>query len=169
MLTSCAFQLFFGRIYTFYSTKWVFLSAIILFEIGSALCGAAPTSVAFIIGRSIAGIGCAGVFSGVIIIMTQTIPLAKRGAWQGGFGAVFGIASIVGPLLGGKSCHEVKRFHYSNQSHQELLLPTYLGDGVRPAVCHLPFLTNTIRLLYQSPNWSYHIRGHRSYPSCARP
>jgi MFS family permease len=102
MLTSCAFQLLFGRIYTFYSTKWVFLAAIILFEIGSALCGAAPTSVAFIVGRSIAGIGSAGVFSGVIVIITQTIPLAKRGAFQGGFGAMFGIASIIGPLLGGK-------------------------------------------------------------------
>jgi MFS family permease len=106
MLTSCAFQLLFGRIYTFYSTKWVFLTAIVLFEIGSAIDGAAPTSIAFIVGRAIAGIGSAGVFSGVIIIITQTVPLAKRGAYQGGFGAVFGIASIVGPLLGGKSLLE---------------------------------------------------------------
>jgi MFS family permease len=103
MLTSCAFQLFFGRIYTFYSTKWVFLAAIVFFDIGSALCGAASTSVGFIVGRAIAGIGSARVFSGVIVIITQTIPLAKRGAYQGGFGAVFGIASIIGPLLGGKS------------------------------------------------------------------
>jgi MFS family permease len=89
--------------YTFYSIKWAFLAAIVLFEIGSALCGAARTSVAIIVGRAIAGIGSSGVFSGVIVIITQTIPLAKRGAYQGGFGAVFGIASIIGPLLRGKS------------------------------------------------------------------
>jgi MFS family permease len=45
MLTSCAFQLFFGKVYTFYNTKWVFLSAIIIFEVGSVLCGAAPSSI----------------------------------------------------------------------------------------------------------------------------
>ncbi|MCJ1243995.1 hypothetical protein MMC30_001192 [Trapelia coarctata] len=42
LLTSCAIQLLFGRIYTFYAIKWVFLPAIALFEIGSAVCGAAP-------------------------------------------------------------------------------------------------------------------------------
>jgi MFS family permease len=82
-LTSCAFQLFFGRIYTFYSSIWVFLAAIVLFEIESALCGAAPNLIAFIVGRAIAGIGSAGVFTSVIIIVTQTIPLARRGAYSG--------------------------------------------------------------------------------------
>ncbi|KAF4624131.1 hypothetical protein G7Y89_g14042 [Cudoniella acicularis] len=102
MLTSCAFQLLFGKLYTFYSMKWVFLSAILLFEIGSAIDGAAPNSVVFIVGRAIAGLGSSGIFSGAIIIMTQSVPLEKRGAYQGGFGAVFGWASVIGPLLGGE-------------------------------------------------------------------
>jgi MFS family permease len=94
-------MLLFGKIYTFYSTKMVFLSAIGLFEIGSALCGVAPNSTAFIVGRAIAGLGSSGIFGGAIVIMVHTIPLAKRPMYQGLFGAVFGIASVVGPLLGG--------------------------------------------------------------------
>jgi hypothetical protein len=74
--------LFFGRIYTFYSSIWVFLAAIVLFEIESALYGAAPNLIAFIVGQAIASIGSARVFTSVIIIVTQTIPLARRGAYS---------------------------------------------------------------------------------------
>lgn len=52
MVTTCSLQLFYGKIYTYYSPKWVYLIAIALFELGSAVCGAAPTSNAFIIGRA---------------------------------------------------------------------------------------------------------------------
>ncbi|KAL1897323.1 hypothetical protein Sste5346_004059 [Sporothrix stenoceras] len=101
LLATCAFQLMFGKGYMFYSIKTVFLSAVGLFEVGSAVCGAAPSSVAFIIGRAIAGIGAAGIFSGVIIIIVYAVPLHKRPLYQGMFGAVFGLASVIGPLLGG--------------------------------------------------------------------
>jgi hypothetical protein len=67
----------------------------------SIVCGAAPNSKAFIVGRAIAGVGSAGVFSGCVNIMVITIPLHKRPMYQGLFGAVFGIASVAGPLLGG--------------------------------------------------------------------
>jgi MFS family permease len=83
MLTACGFILVFGRVYTFANTKecigrldsnysililsqWVFLSGIALFEIGSALCGAAPNSIALILGRAIAGLGSSGIFTGAI-------------------------------------------------------------------------------------------------------
>ncbi|GKT40974.1 efflux pump aflT [Colletotrichum spaethianum] len=101
LLTTCAFQLLFGKLYAFFSIKHVFLSSVLLFEVGSALCGAAPSSVAFIIGRAIAGIGGAGIFAGTIVIMVHSVPLHRRPKYQGAFGAVFGIASVVGPLLGG--------------------------------------------------------------------
>lgn len=101
LLATCAFQLMFGKFYMFYSIKTVFLTAVGLFEIGSAVCGAAPSSVAFIVGRAIAGIGAGGIFSGVIIIIVYAVPLHKRPLYQGMFGAVFGLASVIGPLLGG--------------------------------------------------------------------
>ncbi|KUI71427.1 Putative HC-toxin efflux carrier TOXA [Cytospora mali] len=101
LLTNCAFQLSFGKLYTFYSVKWVLLTTILFFEVGSAICGAAPSSVAFIVGRAIAGLGSAGIMSGAITVIVYAIPLHKRPLFQGLFGAVFGLASVIGPLLGG--------------------------------------------------------------------
>jgi len=66
LLPCCAFQLLFGKIYTYYAVKAVFLTSILLFEVGSALCGAAPSSTAFIIGRAISGMGAAGIFAGSV-------------------------------------------------------------------------------------------------------
>lgn len=101
MLTSCGFILLYGRVYTFFPTKPVFLSGIFLFEAGSALCGAASSSVVLIVGRAIAGFGSSGIFTGAILIMLNTVPLHRRPMLQGLFGACFGVASVAGPLLGG--------------------------------------------------------------------
>ncbi|KAI0008828.1 MFS general substrate transporter [Xylariaceae sp. FL0662B] len=100
-LTTAASQLLFGRVYKFYDLKRTFLLTVLVFETGSALCGAAPSSIAFIIGRALAGLGGAGIFTGTMLIMIPMVPLRKRPAFQGVFGIVFGIASSVGPLLGG--------------------------------------------------------------------
>ncbi|EON96442.1 putative mfs aflatoxin efflux protein [Phaeoacremonium minimum UCRPA7] len=81
--------------------KNTFLAAVLLFEVGSAICGSAPNSVAFIIGRAIAGLGAGGVQSGVIVIIVYAVPLQKRPLYQGLFGAVYGIASVIGPIVGG--------------------------------------------------------------------
>jgi EmrB/QacA subfamily drug resistance transporter len=101
MLTSAGFILLYGRIYTFFPTKAVFLSGICLFEIGSAVCGAAQSSTMLIVGRAIAGLGSSGIFTGAILIMLNTVPLRRRPLLQGLFGACFGVASVAGPLLGG--------------------------------------------------------------------
>lgn len=101
LLTMSAFQLLFGRIYTFYSPKWVYIACVGLFELGSLVCGAAPNSVALILGRAIAGLGSAGIMSGAIVIIVYLVPLEKRPAYTGIFGAVFAVASVAGPLLGG--------------------------------------------------------------------
>lgn len=101
LFTSCAFQLIVGRFYTFYSPKYVFLGSVLLFEIGSAICGATPTSEGFIWGRAIAGLGSAGIFSGAITLTLYIIPLQNQPIFVATLGSMFGIASIVAPLLGG--------------------------------------------------------------------
>ncbi|KAI5918392.1 MFS general substrate transporter [Camillea tinctor] len=100
-LTTAASQFFFSKIYKFYDIKWIFLASVFLFEVGSAICGAAPSSISFILGRAIAGIGGSGIFSGVTIILFHLVPLRKQPLFQGIFGGVFGLASVLGPLLGG--------------------------------------------------------------------
>ena len=87
--------------YTVFPVRSVLLASTLLFEVGSAICGAAPTSTAFIIGRAICGIGAAGLFSGTIVCIVNIVPLHQRPKYQGMFGALFGIASIIGPLIGG--------------------------------------------------------------------
>ncbi|KAJ7253911.1 major facilitator superfamily domain-containing protein [Mycena rebaudengoi] len=101
LLATAATQLLFGKFYTFLSIKWVYVSAIGFFEVGSVLCGAAPTSTVFILGRAVAGVGNAGIFSGALVIMANTVPLSKRPIYTGIVAGMAGIASVAGPLLGG--------------------------------------------------------------------
>ncbi|EIT74774.1 hypothetical protein AFCA_006656 [Aspergillus flavus] len=100
-LTSTALQPSYGRIYKIFSVKWGFLIAVLIFEIGSLICAVAPSSTVLIVGRAVAGIGVAGIFSGALVIISMTVPLPKRPLVFGMFGMVWGIASIAGPLLGG--------------------------------------------------------------------
>lgn len=125
LLPGCSFTLVFGRLYQLYPIKTVYLYVtsspiaffllvihlicllistricVTIFEIGSAVCGAAPNSGALIAGRTVAGLGSAGLFSGTVIILVHTIPLRKRPIFQAGFGAIFGLSSVIGPLIGG--------------------------------------------------------------------
>ncbi|KAL5121849.1 MFS sugar transporter [Pleosporales sp. CAS-2024a] len=101
LLTTCATQLMYGKFYTFYSIKWVYLIALFIFEIGSLICGVAPNSTALIIGRAVAGVGAAGIFSGAVLIIASTVPLRSRPTYMGLIGGMYGIASVAGPLMGG--------------------------------------------------------------------
>jgi MFS family permease len=67
LLTSCTCQLAYGRIYQLFAIKWVFMSGIIVFEVGSLICALAPTSSAFIAGRAISGLGFAGIGTGALM------------------------------------------------------------------------------------------------------
>jgi MFS family permease len=82
LFTLCGLQLFFGKLYTLFSIKWVFIISVVIFEIGSAICGGARTSGALIVGRAIAGVGAAGNFSGLTVVTVYTLPLEKRPACE---------------------------------------------------------------------------------------
>lgn len=101
LLTSCSFMLVGGKLYTLFDPKWVYLGALVVFEVGSAICGGAPNSTSLIVGRAIAGLGQAGLFQGTIIIVVYIVPLHKRPQIMGLGGMVFGIACAIGPLVGG--------------------------------------------------------------------
>lgn len=101
LLTTAALQLLFGKFYTFLSIKWVYLTAIFIFEVGSLICGVAQNSVTLIIGRAVAGLGAAGLFAGALLILAHSVPLAKRPLYTGMIGGIYGVASVAGPLLGG--------------------------------------------------------------------
>jgi len=98
LLTTCAFQLTYGKLYGFVSIKWTYFFALTVFEVGSLICGIAPTSAALIVGRAVAGVGAAGLFSGCIIIISRVAPPPNRPMWTALVGGMFGIASVVGPL-----------------------------------------------------------------------
>ncbi|KAK6223141.1 major facilitator superfamily transporter [Colletotrichum tabaci] len=89
LLTTCTFQLTFGKLYSLFSIKLVYLISIIIFEVGSAVCGAAPRSTVLILGRAIAGVGCAGILSGTFTIIAVIIPLPKRPAYTGLVGGFY--------------------------------------------------------------------------------
>ncbi|KAH6894421.1 major facilitator superfamily domain-containing protein [Thelonectria olida] len=101
LLTTTALQPMYGAIYKLFNVKIAYLAAIFIFEIGSLVSAVAPTSPAFIVGRAIAGIGTAGLFSGSIVILSLIMPLEKRPLAFGLVGGMWGIASVAGPLLGG--------------------------------------------------------------------
>jgi len=100
LLTTTSLQPSFGKIYTFFNVKWTYIAALLIFEFGSVLCGAAVNSTMLIVGRAVAGMGAAGLFSGGMTIIAYSVPLRKRPIYIGLLSSTFGIASVVGPLLG---------------------------------------------------------------------
>ncbi|BCS19563.1 MDR family MFS transporter [Aspergillus puulaauensis] len=101
LLTVTAFQPAFGSVYKTFNAKFTYLVSVLVFEGGSIMCAAAPSSVVFILGRAIAGIGAAGLYQGALGIVGLTVKLEKRPFYLGLVLSVFGIAACLGPPLGG--------------------------------------------------------------------
>ncbi|RAL61284.1 hypothetical protein DID88_010363 [Monilinia fructigena] len=109
LLTACAFQPLYGRIFTLFSIKWTYLTANILFELGSLICGVAPNSVTLIVGRAIAGVGSAGILTGSFVVVAHSVPMHKRPVFTAAVGLMFGVGAtgyswsssmIIGLLVG---------------------------------------------------------------------
>ena len=97
----CVFQLLYGRFYSVLPITWTFLAALGTFEVGCLICGIAPSSIALIIGRVVAGLGAAGIYPGTVLIARNTLSPRRRSACIGMIGALYGITAIVGPVFGG--------------------------------------------------------------------
>jgi MFS family permease len=101
LLVQTAFLLLYGQILRVYPSKWVLVSSIAIFEAGSLACALAQNVNVLIAGRTVSGVGAAGIFIALLQIIAQVTRLEDRPRLLGMFGAVFAVASVIGPLMGG--------------------------------------------------------------------
>jgi EmrB/QacA subfamily drug resistance transporter len=91
----------YGKLGDLYGRKRMLQGAIVIFLVGSALCGAAQSLPMLIAFRAIQGLGAGGLIVLTMAAVGDVVPPRDRGRYQGLFGAVFGVSSVLGPLLGG--------------------------------------------------------------------
>jgi EmrB/QacA subfamily drug resistance transporter len=91
----------YGKLGDLYGRKIVLQTAIVIFLVGSALCGIAQGMTELIAFRALQGLGAGGLMVTTIAVVGDIIPPRDRGKYQGLFGAVFGVSTVIGPLLGG--------------------------------------------------------------------
>lgn len=90
-----------GKMYTLFNAKYLYLACLLLFEAGSALCGAAPTMNALIGGRVLAGLGGAGLYIGVMTLLSVNTTEQERPSYIGLTGLTWGMGTVLGPIVGG--------------------------------------------------------------------
>lgn len=119
----------FGKLYGLFDCKWVYITSAILFNVGSAICGAAPNLEALIVGRVIAGVGGNGMYIGVINILSVFTSDRERPTYLGLNGVVWGVGTILGPVIGGAFAESSATWRwafYINLCVAALCAPVYL-------------------------------------------
>lgn len=100
-MTNGGFQTTWGKGYKYFPLKSTFLASVFVFELGSLICALAPNSTTLIVGRAINGLGAAGIGTGAYTIITFVAEPQRRAMFTGIIGVSYGIASVIGPLIGG--------------------------------------------------------------------
>jgi MFS family permease len=100
-LAAASLLLPWGKFYAVFDSKWLYIISVVIFEAGSALCGGASSMDALIVGRAIAGFGAIGIYIGVLEIIATNTSDKERPTYIGLAGAMWGFASVLGPVLGG--------------------------------------------------------------------
>ncbi|KAF7298509.1 Major facilitator transporter-like protein [Mycena kentingensis (nom. inval.)] len=110
IIAQTVFLLFYGQLLSIFPAEWVLIATVAIFEAGSLVCGLAQDVNQLIAGRTLSGVGAGGMYVAMIQVLGQGTRLEDRPRLFGLFGAVFGVASIVGPLLGGALTDHVRLF-----------------------------------------------------------
>jgi MFS family permease len=100
-MTFGGFQPASGKFFKYFPLKASFLGSIFVFVIGSLICAVSQNSTTFVVGRAFAGVGAAGVATGAFTMITFAAEPKVRPGLIGLVGAVYGLSSVVGPILGG--------------------------------------------------------------------
>ncbi|KAK0725996.1 major facilitator superfamily transporter [Lasiosphaeris hirsuta] len=90
-----------GKLYAKYNAKWVFVTNVVLFLAASAVCGAGPNMTAVIIGRVFLGVSGSAIYCGILFLMTVLCEERERGLYISLAGAVWGVGTVLGPVVGG--------------------------------------------------------------------
>ncbi|KAJ3007878.1 UNVERIFIED_CONTAM: hypothetical protein HDU68_003307 [Siphonaria sp. JEL0065] len=101
MLCSGSTGILYGRLSDIFGRKPAYLTALVLFEVGSVVCATAQSMNMLIVGRAITGVGGGGIATLGVIIVSDIVSLKDRGKFQGLTGAIYGLSSMIGPVLGG--------------------------------------------------------------------
>ncbi|KAN0090117.1 MFS general substrate transporter [Hyaloscypha variabilis] len=117
-----------GWCYAVFEIKYLMIGSIVIFETGSALCGASPTMNAMIFGRVIAGIGGAGMYLGALTYISVFTPLSTKPIYNALIGLCWGTGCILGPIIGGSFAVSKATWRwafYINLPLAALLSPVY--------------------------------------------
>ncbi|KAL8638513.1 MAG: hypothetical protein Q9228_004336 [Teloschistes exilis] len=101
LVAAAGTNLVWGKIYAQFDAKILYLICVFFFEAGSAICGAAPTIDALIIGRAICGFGGAGLYLGVMTLLSVNTTEHERPTYIGFTGLTWGAGTVLGPIIGG--------------------------------------------------------------------
>ncbi|KAF1359038.1 MFS general substrate transporter [Lizonia empirigonia] len=137
-------NLLWGKVYAQFNVKWTYIISVFVFEVGSALCGAAPNIDSLIVGRAICGVSGAGMYVGLMTQLAVTTTIKERPTYVGGAGLIWGVGTVLGPIIGGAFTDSSATWRWSfyiNLCVGAVCAPVYLfllpSNDPRPGVSFL--------------------------------